>query len=149
MLVEFSIYWKSRLFLVLIGAFWVVRLFPSSSRCDNLTVLAEALSWPVRNAAGAVAEAGGDLGAWLAHHAAEGDELGQRGVDVPDLPVHLAGRPAAAVPPDGHAAVPAEHQASSPQETHLTKSTRSSMQAAVQMQRYRSVRDLRLTWQGT
>ena len=35
MLVEFSIYWKSRLFLVLIGAFWVVSPFTPRSRCDN------------------------------------------------------------------------------------------------------------------
>ena len=35
MLVEFSIYWKSRLFLVLIGAFWVVNPFTPRSRCDN------------------------------------------------------------------------------------------------------------------
>ena len=117
MLVEFSIYWKSRLFLVLIGAFWVVGRFTPRCCGDNLSKLAELINLGlVCNAASAVAEAGGDLGAWVAHHATEGDELGQRGVDVPGLPVHLAGRPAAAVPPDSHAAVPAEHQASSPQE---------------------------------
>ena len=97
------------------------------------------------DAAGAVAEAGGDLGAWLAHHVREGDELGQQGVDVPGLPVHLAGDFAAAVSPDRHATVPAKHQASSPHKTYMTSPARFSMQAAVQMLRHRSVWDLQMT----
>ena len=37
MLVEFSIYWKSRLFLVLIGAFWVVSPFPADNNLSTHT----------------------------------------------------------------------------------------------------------------
>ena len=45
MLVEFSIYWKSRLFLVLIGALWMVRLSPSRVAVTIPLTLLDLLIW--------------------------------------------------------------------------------------------------------
>jgi len=76
-----------------------------------------------------MAAAGSDLGAWLPDHGQEGDILGQRGLDVPDLPVHLPGHAATLVPADRHAVVSAEHQVCNPQRAPL-KATMSDIRGA-------------------
>ena len=66
-----------------------------------------------------MAAAGCDLGAWLPDNGQEGDILGQRGLDVPDLPVHIPGHAAALVSADRHAVVSAEHQVCDPHKAPL------------------------------
>lgn len=43
MLVEFSVFWKSRMFLVLIGAFWVVRR-PLYQCCAVYSIMKQCLT---------------------------------------------------------------------------------------------------------
>ena len=61
-----------------------------------------------------MAAPGSDLGAWLPDNGQEGDILGQRWLDVPDLPVHFSGHAAALVLADCYAVVSAEHQVCNP-----------------------------------
>ena len=50
------------------------------------------------------------MGAGQSYHARSGDALGRARVDVQNLPVHLPGRPAAAIPAHHPAALPPEHE---------------------------------------
>lgn len=57
-----------------------------------------------------MAAARSHLGARVSDHGEKCHRVGQRGVDVPHIPVHLHGPAAAAVPAYYTAAVPTEHQ---------------------------------------